>query len=59
MAGFDFKLVLEDGTPADPPKLKAAVPNWEVGDTIPLGRGTVWKRSEAYRATARRRSCSV
>jgi uncharacterized protein with von Willebrand factor type A (vWA) domain len=24
--------------PADPPTLKAAVPNWSAGDTIPLGR---------------------
>lgn len=36
--GFDFKLVREDGTPADPPTLKAAVPNWRAGDTIHLPR---------------------
>jgi hypothetical protein len=35
---FTFKLELEDGTPADPPTLIAAVPNWKPGDTIPLGR---------------------
>ncbi len=35
---FKFKLVLEDGTPADPPTLTAAVPDWE-GDEIPLGPG--------------------
>jgi hypothetical protein len=35
---FIFKLVLEDGTPADPPRLDTAVPNWRAGDTIPLGR---------------------
>jgi hypothetical protein len=35
---FMFKLRLEDGTPADPPTLKTAVPNWRPGDTIPLGR---------------------
>jgi hypothetical protein len=34
---FTFKLELEDGTPADPPTLRAAVPNWAAGDTIPLG----------------------
>jgi hypothetical protein len=34
---FKFKLVLEDGTPADPPTLTAAVPNWKAGDTIPFG----------------------
>jgi len=37
MAGFTFRLVFEDGTPADPPVLKTAVPNWSVGNTIPLG----------------------
>jgi hypothetical protein len=35
---FMFRLRLEDGTPADPPTLKTAVPNWRPGDTIPLGR---------------------
>ena len=38
---FIFKLVLEDGTPADPPRLDTAVPNWRAGDTIPLGRDRV------------------
>jgi hypothetical protein len=32
-------LVLEDGTPADPPTLQAAVPNWRAGDVIALGTG--------------------
>jgi hypothetical protein len=39
MGAFAFKLEREDGTPADPPTLTAAVPNWSPGDTIPLGRG--------------------
>lgn len=38
MAGFTFKLEHEDGTPAEPPTLTAAVPNWRPGDTIHLGR---------------------
>jgi hypothetical protein len=38
MGAFAFKLEREDGTPADPPTLKVAVPNWSAGDTIPLGR---------------------
>jgi hypothetical protein len=38
MAGFFFRLEHEDGTPADPPTLNTAVPNWRPGDTIPLGR---------------------
>ena len=37
MAGFTFRLELEDGVPADPPVLHTAVPNRQVGDTIPLG----------------------
>jgi hypothetical protein len=32
-----FKREPEDGTPADPPVLHTAVPNWSPGDTIPLG----------------------
>ena len=34
---FTFRLEQEDGTPADPPVLHTAVPNWQAGDTIPLG----------------------
>ena len=32
MAGFYFRLENEDGTPADPPMLQTAVPNWSAGD---------------------------
>jgi hypothetical protein len=38
MGAFAFNLELEDGTPADPPTLKAPCPNWSPGDTVPLGR---------------------
>ena len=38
MAGFTYRLEIEDGTPADPPTFATAVPNWRPGDTIPLGR---------------------
>jgi hypothetical protein len=38
---FIFKLEQEDGTPADPPRLDTAVPNWSAGDTIPLGRDRI------------------
>jgi hypothetical protein len=37
MTGFTLKLEHENGTPADPPTLKTAVPDWRPGDTIPLG----------------------
>lgn len=36
---FTFKLEHSDGTPADPPTLRSAVPNCQIGDTIPLGPG--------------------
>ena len=39
--GFLFKLVLADGTPAEPPTLDTTAPNWRLGDTIPLGRKTL------------------
>jgi hypothetical protein len=38
---FMLKLEHEDGTPADPPIFRAAVPTWNPGDTIPLGRRTL------------------
>ena len=31
---FNYKLVLEDGTPADPPTFTTAVPDWQAGDAI-------------------------
>lgn len=34
---FLFKLQPPDGTPADPPTLRVAVPNWRPGDTIAVG----------------------
>jgi hypothetical protein len=34
---FTFTLEHEDGSPAEPPTLSSAVPNWSPGDTIPLG----------------------
>lgn len=34
---FLYRLEDEDGSPADPPILNTAVPNWNAGDTIPLG----------------------
>jgi hypothetical protein len=33
---FTYKLEQQDGTPADPPTLKTAVPDWRPGDTVPL-----------------------
>lgn len=39
--GFTFQLELADGTPADPPSFRAAVPNWRPGDTIHLPHKTL------------------
>jgi hypothetical protein len=33
---FAYRLERQDGTPADPPTFKTAVPNWRAGDVIPL-----------------------
>ena len=38
---FTYRLEHEDGTPAEPPSLATAVPNWRSGDEIPLGRRTL------------------
>lgn len=39
MGAFAYRLELGDGTPADPPTLQAAVPNWRAGDVIALSAG--------------------
>jgi hypothetical protein len=36
---FTFKLEHPDWTPADPPTLRSAVPDWSIGDKIPFGPG--------------------
>ena len=41
MAAFTYRLELEDGTLAEPPKLDTAVPNWSAGDVIPLWRDRI------------------
>jgi hypothetical protein len=41
IAGFLFKLETADGGAAEPSTLSSAVPNWHVGDTIPLGKRTL------------------
>jgi hypothetical protein len=38
---FTFRLEREDGTPAEPPSITSAVPNWRPGRTIPVGRETL------------------
>jgi hypothetical protein len=35
---FRFRLVLSDGSPADPPELATTVLVWKQGDTIPISR---------------------
>jgi hypothetical protein len=36
---FTYRLVLEDGTPADPPTFVTAVPNWHAGDKVLIRQG--------------------
>jgi hypothetical protein len=36
---FTYKLVLEDGTPADPPKFVMAMPTWHKGATVVIRPG--------------------
>jgi hypothetical protein len=36
---FTYRLEQEDGTPADPPTFRTAVPTWRAGDTVPLSPG--------------------
>jgi hypothetical protein len=38
---FLFRLETANGEPAEPATLNSAVPNWNAGDTIPLGRRTL------------------
>jgi hypothetical protein len=56
MAGFTYRLELEDGTPADPPTLETAVPTWRIGDTIPLGRDKVLRVIDTRRGRSRTNS---
>jgi hypothetical protein len=49
---FTFKLESEDGTPADPPVLHTAVPNWSAGDTIPLSAERAFRVVEVRVSTA-------
>lgn len=41
MPAFLFKLEIQDGAPADPAELHAAVPNWRAGNLICLGKRTL------------------
>jgi hypothetical protein len=38
---FAFRLEDANGTPAEPSTLESAVPNWSIGDEIPLGSRTL------------------
>jgi hypothetical protein len=53
---FIFRLEQEDGSPADPPTLKSAVPDWHPGDAIPLG-GRTLRVSASETTTQIRRPC--
>jgi hypothetical protein len=40
---FTYKLVLEDGTPAEPPKFVSSEPNWHVGAKVLIRPGTEYR----------------
>jgi hypothetical protein len=40
---FLFRLETTDGMPAEPATLTSAVPNWDSGDTIPMGAQRTWR----------------
>ena len=61
MGAFAFNLELEDGTPADPPTLKAAVPELEPATRSRSGgtRCSAWSTSDRPRATTMTRCWSL
>jgi hypothetical protein len=48
---FKFKMVLEDGAPADPPTFATSVPNWREGDPVMIRPGFVYRILEVRAAT--------
>lgn len=38
---FSYRLILEDGSPLDPPTFVCAVPTWHEGDTFMIRPGLV------------------
>jgi hypothetical protein len=54
MTGFTFKLESPDGTPADPPTFRAAVPDWQAGHEIyfPTAGCASWRRGSMKERTA-------
>jgi hypothetical protein len=49
---FTFKLANLDGPPGDPPRIRSAVPNWEMGDTTRAARAgrRCWSAGSAIHA---------
>ena len=37
---FTYRMILEDGTPADPPKFVTAVPTWREGNKVLIRPGS-------------------
>jgi hypothetical protein len=55
---FAFRLEPQDGTPAHPATLQAAVPNWRPGDVITLGAGRRCASARFGTMTRTKRPCS-
>jgi hypothetical protein len=47
---FTFRLILEDGTPADPPRFASSEPNWRVGETVMVTPTNVYRIVEVHAA---------
>jgi hypothetical protein len=40
---FTYRLILEDGSPLDPPQFVSAVPSWREGETFMIRPGRVYR----------------
>ena len=54
---FLFRLEHAGGEPADPPTMRSAVPNWQAGDQIALGRGRSLRVVAVLTTTPTSRRC--
>ena len=43
MPAFQYRLILKDGTPADPPQFVTATPTWHEGDTFTSRPGRTFR----------------
>ncbi len=56
---FTYRMILKDGTPADPPQFVTAVPGWRKGETVVIRPGFRSSSSLARREAGARRLASA